>query len=405
MSGSYVYSSPAGVILADTSSILSQVSSEWLAIWPSMSTAQSTPQGLMIAAETASRSNVIKNNAVIANQINPNEAEGVFLDSICQLTGLERVQDTYSTYEGVALAGQPNTPVPALSEVKTPNGDIFALQTSIELDSSGNGIGIYVAVSPGPIAAPAGTLTPYTQVLGLETVTAPSNGSLGVLEQSDVSLRTLRRNTLALQSKGFNEAIWSALYAVNGVIGVKFLENNTNATVTMDGITLVAKSIWLCVDGGDPSDIANAIFSTKSNGTNWNGAQSQNITDPYSSTTYTVKWDVPTDEPMIVQVTALQGTYSGSLINDIPPAVVNFFSNNVQAADPNIDIPGIVVGMNVSPFEIASAIAAQLPGIYIRKVEISLASSISYVTTEIPMAINQKATITLSAINVIVPSS
>jgi hypothetical protein len=76
MSGStnYTYVTPTGVIVADTSDILSEVQAEWQGVFgPTLNLAQSTPQGLMIAAEALARSNVVKNNAVVSNQINPNQ--------------------------------------------------------------------------------------------------------------------------------------------------------------------------------------------------------------------------------------------------------------------------------------------------------------------------------------------
>jgi uncharacterized phage protein gp47/JayE len=410
MSGStnYTYVTPTGVIVADTSDILSEVQAEWQGVFgPTLNLAQSTPQGLMIAAEALARSNVVKNNAVVSNQINPNQASGLFLDAICSFTGLLRQAATYSTYTGVTIAGIAGTVVPAGSQVTTVNGDYFALQTAVTIGSGGTVTGTYVAVNSGPVAAPSGTLQPFTAVYGLETVTAGSAGSVGAVAQSDVSLRQLRRNTLALQGLGFNEAVTSALNNIPGVLGIQFLENKSASAQTIQTIAMAGSSIWACVDGGTALAIATALYDNTGQGVGWNGAQSYSITDPYSGQVFNVLYDVPTTVAFLTQITVVQKGFAGNATTAVQNAVLAYFTNGISAAanDPEVDIAGIQVGVNVSPFEIAAAIAAICPGIYVREVQISLASTVSYVTTEIAMPINQKATITAGGINVIVQTS
>lgn len=46
-----------------------------------------TPQGVLITMETENRDAIVRNNAELANQINPDLAGGVFLDAIWALMG------------------------------------------------------------------------------------------------------------------------------------------------------------------------------------------------------------------------------------------------------------------------------------------------------------------------------
>lgn len=402
MSGSpYQYVVTTGVIVPDTATLLEQVESEWQGVFGAdLSVDESTPQGLIISGDTTARESVVQNNAALANQINPNLGGGVFLDAVAALSGLERSASTFTVVSGVALAGVPGSPVAAGTLVKDTGGNQFALAAMVTLDAvTGNAIGAYTATVAGPVPCATGVLTIISDVLGLETVTNPGTAvSVGSATQSDESFRALRRNTLALQAVSLREASISALNNLAGVLGVQSIENNTSSTVTISGITLVAKSVWFCVDGGVPAAIGVVLLAAKSYGADWNGATTATVIEPASGQSYTVKWDVPTLEPIVVQVTCSQGTYQGNLITDVPLAVAAFAANQLAS------VAGFTVGKNASPFQISAALAQQCPGIQIAKIQLSLKASISFAPAELIMAINQKATVISADVSVIIGS-
>lgn len=68
-----------------------------------------------------------------------------------------------------------------------------------------------------------------------------------------------------------SEAITSALYAAEGVKSLSFRENTANTTATIDGISMVAKSVYVCVDGGTDAAVAAALLANKTCGAAWNG--------------------------------------------------------------------------------------------------------------------------------------
>ena len=78
----YIYIVQSGVILPDTAVVLGQVQAEYKLVFSAnLNVAPTTPQGMLINLETLGRVAVLANNAQLANQINPNEAGGVFLDA------------------------------------------------------------------------------------------------------------------------------------------------------------------------------------------------------------------------------------------------------------------------------------------------------------------------------------
>src|SRR6185437_15616011 len=82
--------------------------------------------------------------------------------------------------------------------------------------------------------------------------------------------RRFRVSTLALQGSSLAEAILSAVNAVDGVTSSFLRENYTNSYQVIDGVGLVAHSIFVVVEGGHDMDVAEAILSKKSGGCNMN---------------------------------------------------------------------------------------------------------------------------------------
>jgi len=74
----YDFVSDTGVIIPDTEVLKEEVQQEYLDVFgEDLNLSDETPEGILISAETSSRTGVATNNAVLANQINPNLAGGL----------------------------------------------------------------------------------------------------------------------------------------------------------------------------------------------------------------------------------------------------------------------------------------------------------------------------------------
>ncbi len=396
MAEDYVYITNTGVIVPDTAVLQTTVQNEYKAVFGTdLVVDPSTPQGVLITAETLARDVVVRNNAALANQINPNIAGGVFLDAICALTALQRDAATKS-FVVAQLTGVNGTSIPEGSQAKTVNGDLFAsTETGVIVDGS---VEIpFQSVEFGAIAAPENTLTQIiSDVLGWETINNSQSAVLGTGTQSDQSLRALRKNTLALQGVALPEAIISALYNVPEVRSLSFRENITNSTATIDGVSMVAHSIYACVDGGTDSDVAAALLANKSLGANWNGAEDVTVVDAASGQSYVVKFARPT--PVNIKVRAYVRSAS-ALVNPITATknAIMDYANGLLEGE-----PGFTVGSSVSTFELAGAVNRESPGVYVQKIETTVISSDGdmWSTVEIPIGIDEIAALLVSNITV-----
>lgn len=404
MADPYQYIVNNGVIVPDTSDLLAQVQTEYKTVFGAdLVVTPDTPQGVLSTAEALARAQEVRNNAAVANQLNPNIAGGIFLDSIMALMGVQRTPATQTIVPGVTLTGVAGTVISAGTQAQTAAMDLFASLATVVLESDGTATVDFASVEFGPIVCAANTLTQVvTNVLGWETINNTNAGVLGSTTQSDQATRAYRNNTLAFQGVGLSVAITSALYNVPGVKsgGVAYRENYTDADLTIDGIFLLKNSVWACVRGGSDLDIAAALLENKSTGSNWNGDVEIDLIEPTGGQTYTVKFDRPTEIPILVKVTSAGDSAA------IKQAVLDYAAGLIEITGTNgtqSNVPGFVVGSDVSPFEIGGAIMAENPGIFVNKVEISYASSISYTTNTLAIALDEIAVTDLASITVVTP--
>jgi len=391
---SYNYIVETGTIVPDVAAIKAEVEAEWLAIAGDDATIDpSTFEGRLIDSAINERISVARNNAELANQLNPNLANGSFVDDHLALVGSERDGAEQSTVE-LLLTGIAGTPIAAGSFVQDDNQALWQLVSDAEIGIDNTVTASFRSVDYGPIAAPSGTITKIISgVVGWETVTNPVSAVLGKLEQRDVSAKRQRRNELGRNTRSVSLSVISAVYALEGVAGVQFRENNTDGPLVIDTIPLIARSSWLCVDGGVTEEIVPAYYENRW-GTEFNGAVSSVYTDPDSGQLVTVKIDRPTLKPLKCSIEARVGQ-SQDAEADIKAAVIAYANGEVEGEG------GFSLGLDASPFEVASGVNAQLPDVFIRKCELGdLAGALS--TDTVIVDINKKATIEEANIIVVI---
>jgi len=402
MADVYDYIDTTGLVVPDTSVIQEDVENEYKAEFGSdLDVSPSTPQGMLIVAEVLSRVALVNNNAALANQINPDIAGGIFLDSIMALTGIQRTPASRSIVT-CELTGVAGTVVPAGSQAQTAAGDLFELAANVTLASSAV-TAQFQSVETGPILAASGTLTTIvSNVLGWESVTNPADADQGQTTQSDVAARRYRRNTLAAQGSSLAIAMSAAVYQVEGVTSLSFRENIASTQEVIDGVTMEPHSIYMCVDGGLDLGVAEAMTSKKSGGCDYtNGASSTNISQAVtvegSGQVIDVLFDRPDDVSIDVEITVeALGSTVADPVTAVKDAITQYASGELS------DEPGLQVGTNVSPFEIAGSVVRQYPSLYVSICEIKKSSGPTFAPTEIDIDVWERASIAAGNITVTV---
>ncbi|MEQ5755326.1 baseplate J/gp47 family protein [Providencia rettgeri] len=390
----YQYLTSQGVIAPDTSTLRDDVENEFKSVFgQQLDVNPETPQGALITMEVENRDAVVRNNAELANQINPDLAGGIFLDAIWALMGGQRFDATHSFLSQVKFTGIADTIIPKGSQAATLNGDLFETTKTLIIGKDGSVTGDMCAIETGTVECGVGQLNKVaSSVLGWETVHNPSNAVLGRDAESDLQSRRRRKQTLAKNTVSVGEAITSALYELEGVRSLSYRENYTDQPMVFDGITLVPHSIYVCVEGGDKEAIARSLLRTKTLGAAFNGSEEVEVLENISGQIYPVKFDRAKEIVLFCRVTVKKATVDAQTI--IPSAVESWANGDIDGEG------GLVVGRDVSPFEISAGINAVDPRLFITRVELSTDGK-AWSSNNYEIKMNEVARLKRSAVQVV----
>ena len=367
MADLYEYVMSTGVVIPNTSDVKTDVENEYREIFGAdLSVESSTPQGRLTEHDTLFRQQVLRVCALMANSQNVRTATGDPLDAIGAKVLVYR-KYAQPTQVLVSLAGVAGTIIPAGSQAKTTDGDVFASERTVQLDENGKAEVYFQSVELGQIPCPVGTLTEIvSSVSGWETINNPDPAIIGYEKESDDSYR--ERILYAQQlANGYNDSIKGKLSGVNGVISSWYYENYNDTAVEVDGVSVSPHSLCIIVDGGLVQDIYNAIASAKNVGCGYTAISGQSetglgydaINDRYVQVTFNRPEYIEVQTTITVSLNKYQGN---NIYQDVKDAVVAWAQNK----NPNVE--GLVIGNNVNTFEIASAVSEAIPEIKIVQV-------------------------------------
>lgn len=102
------YITSSGVIVPNTDNVISELQTEWTnQFGAQLSLDSSTPQGRIIETQAMIRKGTLGACAMVANQLNPNQAFGIFLDAHGAFFGVNRPSGRNSEILNVLLTGTP----------------------------------------------------------------------------------------------------------------------------------------------------------------------------------------------------------------------------------------------------------------------------------------------------------
>lgn len=319
----------AGIVVPEESAVLTGVEADINAAFGGNLnfTNLNTPQGQLASTFAAVISDAYAAFAYLANQMNPDTNSGFMQDAIGRIYFMTRnagvptvVQCTCNGLFGTPLAG---------AQAQDTSGNLYVIvDQTVTIPVSGSIVTAFQNQVNGPIACPAGTLTKiYQQIPGWDSITNGSDGVIGANVESPAAFEYRREQSVALNGHGSLPSIQAAVFDVEGVIDCYATENVTDDAIVVGSTnySLLPHSLYVGVSGGDPQDVANAIWTKKDVGCNMNGNTTETVQDtsnyepPYP--TYTITFNTLTDTP-ISFVVELQNS------SDLPDNIVAL----VQAA-------------------------------------------------------------------------
>lgn len=268
----------------------------------------STPQGQIIDGIAAIVSDKNSQTLFLANQWNPELAEGKWQDDVCKIYFISR-QPARPTSALCDCAGARMTLIPAGALAQDRSGILYRCVADTVIPDSGLAENVpFACVEPGPVPCPAGAIGRiYRRVPGWDTVTNPEDGVPGALEETRMALEKRRALSVAKNAHGNVSAIWGSLANLEGVVSVQMAENATGAPAIMRGVLVPGHSVFISVSGGADRDIAQTIYERKDAGCGCAGNREAVIfvptRDAVAMREKTIAFNRPTAIPCKAQVT------------------------------------------------------------------------------------------------------
>ena len=315
-------------ILAGTRDDLAQ------AFGGNLNTAGASPGGQICASETAIIGNKNDQFLFYTNNVDPAFASGRMQDAIGRIYFLER-SPAEPTAVQCNCVGAVGTVIPAGSLAQATDGNLYQSLASATIPSGGTVAVSFACTATGPIPCPAGSVNMiYRTVPGWDTITNPLDGAIGVDVESRADFEFRRQASVASNALGIIPAIKGNVLAVPNVLDAYVTDNSTGSPVTIQGVTIAANSLYVCVAGGDPLAVATAIWRKKMPGCAYTGGTTQTVTDSNSGygppyPTYTVKFQTAATQAIKVNVNIANSIdVPSNALSLIQTAIVNAFSGS-----------------------------------------------------------------------------
>lgn len=289
--------SSKGIRVWETAEIKAQVEGIFLdALGPDASLDPTSVNGQLIASITK----IIQENAIqvveLFNNYSLESATGFFLNSIASLFTLSRLLGTPSTVV-VDVLGATGTTLP-YGFLISDGVKQFELRENLVIEPGTRATFYCTELGPYPVA-PNSVNQIVAFAPGLDSVNNPLAGTPGKYDETDADFRARIRNSQYKNAAGLYESLEAALSEIS--TDFLFLENSTDASVSIEGVLLPAHTIYICSDQGTDAELGNAIFVHKSLGVGMLGDSEYKILMP-AGNEMTIKFQRPIKKAVSVKV-------------------------------------------------------------------------------------------------------
>ncbi|MDT6962899.1 baseplate J/gp47 family protein [Cupriavidus sp. SZY C1] len=279
-------------------------------------------QLLAVFADSINDANAVA--VAIYRSFSPATAQDDALSSNVKINGIGRKAASFSTVD-LLIVGQAGTTI--TNGVATDaNKNKWTLPATVTIPPSGQITVTATCISIGAISAAAGTISQIgTPTLGWQTVTNPDDAAEGSPVEKDAALRQRQTVSTALPSLTVLDGIIGTVWNVAGVTRVRAYENDS---ATTDANGLPPHSISLVVEGGDSTDIANAIAKKKTPGSPTYGTTAVSVQDIYGRP-ITIRFFRPSTAAITVAVSLKALTAYTTAVGDAIKQAVSDYVNGV----------------------------------------------------------------------------
>ncbi len=326
-----------GLTLKDAPELLGEKEEGYRGIYGTEINLESnSPDGQNIGIQVQAETDLREKFFGIYSSFDPDESSGILLDQRNSTFKVKRKGGTF-TVQPIEVTVDREVALQGLDEFATDiNGTGYTVQ-----DDAGNKFILFdsVTLSVGTIqknfrAKEIGAVTtisntivnPTTIILGVTNINNPSTQlEPGQDQETDAQFRLRAQRSTAISSVGFLDSIFSLILNLDTVTEVRVFEN-VEKTVDSDGIP--GNGIWVIVEGGSITDIANGIYVTRPPGVPMKGIVEQEITT-LSGQIFTAKFDRPTAIELSIHLEIKNNDSNVNLL-DIEAQLKDYMVENIS---------------------------------------------------------------------------
>lgn len=300
-----------GPVVKDFNTLLEEIQTNYNNIYAtdgnSINFDSETPDGQLTNIFAQAMADVRDLMIEVYNSFNPDNCSGTVQDSRYALNYITRNGGTFTVQnidvtvnQTVTLNGLDanyNDLNAAAYTVSDSAGNLWYLIDTTTLQSGTTSLP-FRSQNYGYFNSPIGTITiQITKVLGVVNVinsVAPT--TLGEEQETDNEFRLRRNRSTAIRGQNNLDAMLGQLLELEGVSDADIWVNYTNE---IDETGTAPNTVWVIVEGGANTDIANVIYQNASS-TNFRGAISIDV-PAVSGQIFPVKFDRPTPVPLYIK--------------------------------------------------------------------------------------------------------
>lgn len=243
------------------------IAENWTESFPTINTGKQSVPGRQISIQTALVDAANAKAEFILNAFNPYGAVGSQLSNLAPLMNKRRLAAVKSQVTETLTADANGATVPSGTIISSASDSTIRFQTTqdVTIAPSSTATVLMESLEAIAIQPPAGDLTVIsTPVYGLVSATNLTSASAGRARETDGQLR-FRMLATSAAAVGTPEGIFTAISEVDSVTYVNIQENFTDVT---NANGLPPHSVMPIVEGGDVTQVAQAILGSVAAGIN-----------------------------------------------------------------------------------------------------------------------------------------
>lgn len=301
------------------------------------------PLSVMMAERLGSCSEMLQ---AVYDARSVNNANGVQLDDLAQLSLTERAEATHS--EAILTLTSTTT---STTDVFVESGTLFAgggadrrarwrsVEDATVPASGGSTTVVVEAIDEGPVAAAALDIVKIlTPVEGLAACSNAAEAVLGRAIESDASMRRRIAEAPFRAGRGTVKSLVERVRALTFVVAAQVVQNDTDDPVTIGAIALPGHTKAVIVypstlTTAEQQELAATLFDAGVDGIRLVGTGHAEVT--FGASTFDVRWNYASADPITAEVTLTlyPGVESADVIAPVEEIVTTYFAELLPGDD------------------------------------------------------------------------